>query len=74
MVCAKSFFAGGQKFNFTCVKNKYNYEGKYFECTFGCRVHNISGHATIPDMSAHITLTHKDAIMHSGAWLLKTNT
>ena len=49
MARTKSFFLGGLKFNFACVKNNYNYERKYFECVSVCRVCNISGSAKTPD-------------------------
>ena len=55
MAWAKSFFPGGLKCSFASVKNNYNYEKRYFECVFGCRVHNITGCATTPDTTVHST-------------------
>ena len=53
MARAKSFFPGGLKFSSASVKNNHDYEKKYFECVFGCKVCNITGRATTPDKTVH---------------------
>ena len=49
MARAKPFFPGEVEFNIASVKNNHNNEKKYFECSLGCMVRNITGRATTPD-------------------------
>ena len=58
MARAKSFFPGGLKFILAFVKNNLNYEKKYFECVFGCRVRNITGRATTSDTTVLFSQTY----------------
>ena len=70
MARAKSFFPGGLKFNLASVKYNHNYEKKYFECVFGCRVRNITGRATTPDTTVPCFLQNERYSLVTMYWQL----
>ena len=56
------FFLVVLKFNLASVKNNKNYDKKYFECVFGCRVGNITSHATTLGTTVQTIAAYQKAI------------